>query len=168
VATVGAAGGLDVLVNNAGIVGELGVTVPDTSADLVARVFDTNVFGIVRATQAFVPLLEASDAPVVVNVSSGLGSIGITSDPERLESQIVNLAYSPSKAAVNMLTTQYAKAYPRFRINVVDPGYTATDFNDHGGHQTVEEGTDAIVRMAQVSADGPTGTYTDRNGTVPW
>jgi NAD(P)-dependent dehydrogenase (short-subunit alcohol dehydrogenase family) len=166
--TVRAAGGLDVLVNNAGIVGELGVTVPETTADLVARVFDTNVLGIVRLTQAFAPLLEESSAPVVVNVSSGLGSVAITSDPDRLESQIVNLAYSPSKAAVNMLTTQYAKAYPRFRVNVVDPGYTATDFNDNSGYQTVEEGTDAIVAMAQVDVDGPTGTYTDRHGTVPW
>ena len=164
--TVAAAGGLDVLINNAGISG--GIVEPrETGADRVARVFDTNVLGIVRVTNAFLPLLERSENPVVVNVSSGMGSLGVTTDPDRLESTLVNFAYSPSKAAVNMLTTQQAKAFPGIRINVVDPGYTGTDFN-HRGHQTVEEGTDAIVRMASVDSDGPTGTFVDRNGTVPW
>ena len=67
-----------------------------------------------------------------------------------------------------MLTSQYAKALPNMRVNAVDPGYTATDFNDHRGVQTVEEGTDAIVRMAQLDPSGPTGTYVDRHGIVPW
>ena len=67
-----------------------------------------------------------------------------------------------------MLTTQYAKAFPQMRINAVDPGYTATDFNGNRGTQSVEEGTDAIVRMAQLDATGPTGTFTDRGGVVPW
>jgi NAD(P)-dependent dehydrogenase (short-subunit alcohol dehydrogenase family) len=163
-----AAGGLDVLINNAGIVGSLSITVPETTAADVARVLDTNVLGIVRVTQAFVPLLERSDNPVIVNVSSGMGSLAVTTDPERLESRIVGLAYPASKSAVNMLTTQYAKALPGMRVNAVDPGYTATDFNGRSGHQTVEEGTDAIVAMAQVGADGPTGTFVDRHGAVPW
>ena len=97
-----------------------------------------------------------------------MGSIGRTTDPERFESTLVSLGYPTSKAALNMLTTQYAKALPRFRVNAVDPGYTATDFNDHRGTQSVQEGTDAIVAMASVGADGPTGTFTDRAGTVPW
>jgi NAD(P)-dependent dehydrogenase (short-subunit alcohol dehydrogenase family) len=67
-----------------------------------------------------------------------------------------------------MLTTQYAKALPEIRVNAVDPGYTGTDFNGHRGPQTVREGTDAIVAMAQIGAEGPTGTYTDRFGEVPW
>jgi NAD(P)-dependent dehydrogenase (short-subunit alcohol dehydrogenase family) len=67
-----------------------------------------------------------------------------------------------------MLTTQYAKALPPIRINAVDPGYTGTDFNGHRGPQTVHEGTDAIVAMAQIGPDGPTGTYVDRSGPVPW
>ena len=113
------------------------------------------------------PLLEKSDAPVVVNVSSGMGSIGVTTDPDRLESTLVNLAYSPSKAALNMLTNQYPKAYPHVKFNAVDPGYTATDFNNHGGHQTVTEGTDAIVEAATLGPDGPSGTSFDRNGVVP-
>ena len=164
---VAAAGGLDVLVNNAGIVGAL-TGVPETTAADVAHVLETNVLGLVRVTQAFLPLLERSERPVVVNVSSGMGSFGVTTDPDRFESTLVGLAYPASKAAVTMLTTQYAKALPHMRVNAVDPGYTATDFNGHRGTQSVEEGTDAIVRMAQVDGSGPTGTFVDRHGIVPW
>jgi NAD(P)-dependent dehydrogenase (short-subunit alcohol dehydrogenase family) len=167
VGEVAAAGGLDVLINNAGISGGR-IPVPDVAPADVRRVLETNVVGIVRVTQAFVPLLERSERPVVVNVSSGMGSLALTSDPDRLESTIVGLAYPTSKAAVNMLTTQYAKALPGMRVNAVDPGYTGTDFNDNRGTQTVQEGTDAIVAMAQIGPDGPTGTFTDRHGAVPW
>jgi len=164
---VAAEGGLDVLVNNAGIVGGR-KPVAELTAQDVEHVFATNVLGIVRVTQAFVPLLERSANPVVVNVSSGMGSLAITTDPSRLESTIVALAYPASKAAVNMLTTQYAKALPGMRVNAVDPGYTATDFNDNRGTQTVEEGAEAIVRMAKLDASGPTGTFVDRSGVAPW
>jgi NAD(P)-dependent dehydrogenase (short-subunit alcohol dehydrogenase family) len=160
-------GGLDVLVNNAGIAGGF-TPVPEVTADDVARVLATNVVGLVRVTQAFLPLLERSANPVVVNVSSGMGSFAITTDPARVESTIVGLAYPASKSAVTMLTTQYAKAFPHMRVNAVDPGYTATDLNRHSGTQTVEEGTDAIVGMAQLDASGPTGTFVDRHGAVPW
>jgi NAD(P)-dependent dehydrogenase (short-subunit alcohol dehydrogenase family) len=160
-------GSLDVLVNNAGISGGRKPVGEVTAQDL-QRVFDTNVFGIVRTTRAFLPLLERSQNPVIVNVSSGMGSITITSDPARIESTFVGLPYPASKTAVNMLTSQYAKAYPHMRINAVDPGYTATDFNDHSGTQTIEEGTDAIVRMAQLDASGPTGMFVDRHGPLPW
>jgi NAD(P)-dependent dehydrogenase (short-subunit alcohol dehydrogenase family) len=166
-AAVQTVGALDVLVNNAGISGGM-VQMPDVTPALVETVLATNVVGMVRVTQAFVPLLERSSNPVIVNVSSGMGSVGITSDPERLESTIVNVTYSPSKAAVNMLTTQYAKALPGIRVNCVDPGYTATDFNDHRGHKTVEQGAEIIVRMALLDRSGPTGTYVDEEGTVPW
>jgi NAD(P)-dependent dehydrogenase (short-subunit alcohol dehydrogenase family) len=164
---VAAAGGLDVLVNNAGISGGRKPISEITPAD-VRRVLETNVVGVVRVTQAFVPLLERSDNPVIVNVSSGMGSLAVTTDPERLESTIVSLGYPTSKAAVNMLTTQYAKALPEMRVNAVDPGYTCTDFNEHRGTQTVQEGAEAIVAMARIGPDGPTGTYVDRHGTVPW
>jgi len=166
-AAADAVGALDVLINNAGIVGDR-KPVLETTADDIRRVYDTNVFGVVRVTRAFLPLLEHSDNPVIVNVSSGMGSIGVTSDPERLESTIVSLAYPSSKTALNMLTSQWAKALPGMRVNAVDPGYTATDFNDHRGTQTVQEGTDAIVRMANIDQSGPTGTFTDRHNTVPW
>ncbi|HST40037.1 MAG TPA: SDR family NAD(P)-dependent oxidoreductase [Conexibacter sp.] len=166
-AEIEAAGGLDVLVNNAGIAGP-GRGPREESGDDVAVVLATNVTGIVRVTYAFLPLLERSAAPVIVNVSSGLGSFAATSDPERVESTVVTLGYTASKSAVNMITTQYAKALPGFRVNAVDPGYTATDLNGHSGPQTVEQGTDAIVQMAQVGPDGPTGTFVDRHGAAEW
>jgi NAD(P)-dependent dehydrogenase (short-subunit alcohol dehydrogenase family) len=166
-AAVAAAGGLDVLVNNAGISGGR-IPPREVTPDDMRRVLETNVVGIVRVTQAFVPLLERSANPVIVNVSSGMGSLAHTTDPERLESTIVGLAYPTSKSAVNMLTTQYAKALPGMRVNAVDPGYTGTDFNEHRGTQTVREGVEAIVAMAQIGADGPSGTFVGRHGTVPW
>jgi NAD(P)-dependent dehydrogenase (short-subunit alcohol dehydrogenase family) len=122
----------------------------------------------VRVTHAFLPLLKRSDSPVIVNVSSGMGSIAATTDPERFESTLIGIAYPSFKTAVNMLPTQYAKAFPQIRINAVDPGYTATDLNRHNGTQSVEEGTDAIVAMAKLHPSGPTGTFVDRHGAVAW
>ena len=89
-------------------------------------------------------------------------------NPDRFESSFATVVYGSSKAAVDMLTLQYAKALPDIKINAVDPGYTATDINGNSGHQTVSEGTDAIVRSATIGADGPTGTLSDRHGAVPW
>lgn len=160
-------GHLDVLVNNAGIAGS-GPTPRDVSGPDTVRTFDTNVFGIVRMMHAFLPLLEASTSPVVVNVSSGLGSFALTTDPDNIAAQFTLVAYSSSKAAVNMLTLQYARAFPGMRINAVDPGYTSTDLNGHRGTQTVEQGAVAIVRMALIGADGPTGTLVDAAGVEPW
>jgi NAD(P)-dependent dehydrogenase (short-subunit alcohol dehydrogenase family) len=158
---------LDVLINNAGIAG--GMQTPDAiTIDAFIKTFDTNVFGIVRTTLAFLPLLHKSRTPTIVNVSSGLGSFATVLDPNRIESTVVSGHYNASKAAVNMLTVQYAKALPSMRINAVDPGYTATDLNGHSGPQTVTEGTDAIVSMACAGKDGPTGTFSDRFGVRPW
>jgi NAD(P)-dependent dehydrogenase (short-subunit alcohol dehydrogenase family) len=160
-------GRLDVLINNAGIAGAAGKPA-DVTAEEVEDVFATNVFGLVRVTHAMLPLLLKSENPVIVNVASGLGSIGVVTDKERLESRFASIAYSSSKSAVTMLTVQYAKAFPELRVNVVDPGYTATDLNGNRGSQSVTEGTDAIVTLATIGSDGPTGTFQDRNGTVPW
>jgi NAD(P)-dependent dehydrogenase (short-subunit alcohol dehydrogenase family) len=160
-------GGLDVLVNNAGIVG-VRKPVAEVTADDFRYVFETNVFGIVRVTQAFLPLLERSPNPVIVNVSSGMGSLAVTTDPSRLESTLIALGYPASKSAVNMLTSQYAKAFRQMRINAVDPGYTATDLNAHRGTKTVEQGSEIIVKMAQLDSSGPTGTFVDGSGEVPW
>jgi NAD(P)-dependent dehydrogenase (short-subunit alcohol dehydrogenase family) len=172
VKAIEADGGLDVLVNNAGIEsrGEAN-TVTDaagTTADLMRRLFETNVFGLVRVTHAFLPLLQRSDAPVVVNVSSGLGSLTRVATPGTPAYAYPGVAYPTSKAAVNMITVQYAKAFPNMRINAVEPGYTATDLNGNTGTQTVEEGAEIIVRMAQVGPDGPTGGYFDAAGPLPW
>ncbi len=160
-------GSLDVLVNNAGIAGRFTAPREVTVADL-EHVYATNVFGIVRVTQAMLPLLDEAEHPVIVNVSSGLGSSARATDPEAMESAFTPIAYGSSKAAVVALTVQYAKALPGMRVNVVDPGYTGTDLNGNRGTQTVTEGTDAIVAMATIGPDGPTGTFTDRNGPVPF
>ncbi|PZE78353.1 short-chain dehydrogenase [Curtobacterium sp. MCBD17_034] len=160
-------GTLDVLVNNAGIAGGR-APLDEVDGPAIAQVLDTNTVGPVRVVHAFLPLLRRSTAPVVVNVSSGLGSFAVRADDSRIEAQIPTLSYSASKAALNMLTTIYAKWIPEVRFNVVDPGYTATDLNGNSGHQTVEEGTDAIVAMATIGADGPTGTFVDRSGAVAW
>ncbi|MGW6935362.1 SDR family NAD(P)-dependent oxidoreductase [Lentzea sp. NPDC054927] len=147
---------LDVLVNNAGICGDMRST------------FETNVFAVAHVMDAFLPLLGLSEAPSIVNVSSGVGSLSHTTNPARIEYGVFLPPYAASKAALNMLTTQYAAAYPDIRINVVDPGFTATDINDHRGTQTVEEGAEVVVRMAQIGPDGPTGGFFDRFGSVPW
>lgn len=160
------AGRLDILVNNAGIPGRW-VAPADVTADAALAVYQVNVFGLIRTTHAFLPLLRQSGG-AIVNVSSGMGSLAITSDPRRLESTLHSVLYSSSKAAVNMVTTQYAKAFPELRINAVDPGYTDTDFNGHRGTQSVEEGAEIIVRMALAGADAATGTYVSHAGTVPW
>jgi NAD(P)-dependent dehydrogenase (short-subunit alcohol dehydrogenase family) len=160
-------GSLDVLVNNAGIAGE-GLAVEETTVEQLRHVYETNVFGLVGVTQALVPLLLRSGNPVVVNVSSILGSIGATSDPKRFESVLLDLVYPSSKAAVNMLTSQYARAYPRMRINSVDPGYVITDLHPGHGGKTVEEGAEVIVWAASLGPDGPTGGFFDSDGAVPW
>jgi NAD(P)-dependent dehydrogenase (short-subunit alcohol dehydrogenase family) len=122
----------------------------------------------VRVVRAFTAPLDASSAPVVVNVSSGVGSLGYASAPGGPAADILLLGYPSSKAALNMLTIKWARAHPRWRVNSVDPSFTATDLNAHRGTQTMREGTDAIVSLACLPADGPTGTFVDRQGTVPW
>lgn len=160
-------GRVDTLINNVGITGRHVAADELTGAD-AERVFGTNVAGIVRVTSAFLPLLRESDAPAVVNVSSGVGSFAHTQNPERIEGQIVGMLYNASKSAVTMLTTQYAKALPGIRFNAADPGYTATDLNGHRGTQTVTEGTDAIVTLATETPSSGTGRFIDRFGPVPW
>jgi NAD(P)-dependent dehydrogenase (short-subunit alcohol dehydrogenase family) len=160
-------GALDVLINNAGIAGTMGEA-DDLTGAAVLRVLDVNVVGAVRTTRAFLPLLEASADPVIVNVSSGMGSLELTHDASRPESHVVAPAYTSSKAALTMLTTQHAKAFPNIRINAADPGYTATDLNANSGFQTVTEGTDAIVQLATEGPGHGSGRFVDRHGETAW
>jgi NAD(P)-dependent dehydrogenase (short-subunit alcohol dehydrogenase family) len=157
-------GHLDVLVNNAGI-----STTTDINGKLALEVFDTNAIGIIRVTQAALPLLHKSDNPVVVNVSSALGSFWAVTNPERRQFHFPSIIYGSSKAAVSMLTVQYAKTFPDIKFNAVEPGFTATDltpFSSAG--QPVEEGAKVIVRMAAIGKDGPTGTFHDGEGELGW
>jgi NAD(P)-dependent dehydrogenase (short-subunit alcohol dehydrogenase family) len=165
-------GGLDVLVNNAGVeeraAGNAVIGAAEVTADVMRATFETNVFGTVRVTHAFLPLLEKSAAPVVVNVSSGLASLTEVTTPGTPRYAYPGVAYPASKAAVNMVTVQFAKAFPGMRINAVEPGFTKTDLNGNTGTQTVEQGAEIIVRMALTGPDGPTGGYFDAEGPLPW
>jgi NAD(P)-dependent dehydrogenase (short-subunit alcohol dehydrogenase family) len=158
---------LDVLVNNAGVLGT-SFGVDDLDAAAMQAVLDTNVLGIVRVTQAALPLLRRSANPVVVNVASGVGWPRFLLTEGRDEFGVPAVPYAASKAAVIALTVQYAKNLPEFRVNVSDPGYTSTDFNRHSGHQTVTEGTDATVALALLGPDGPTGEFHDRTGRIAY
>lgn len=160
-------GSIDVLINNAGITGPRTDPAELTGGEAL-EVFNVNVAGAIRTTTAFLPLLRRSADPVIVNVSSGLGSLAFTHDPSRIESTIIAPLYTASKAALTMLTTQYAKALTDIRVNAVDPGYTATDLNGNSGTQTVTEGTDAIVGLATEKPGKGSGRFVDRTGEIAW
>ena len=169
---VEAEGGLDVLVNNAGIEARGArnevAGAAEANGAMMREVFETNTFGPVRVLHAFLPLLRRSASPVVVNVSSGLASLTHVTDPAHPGFPYPGVAYPASKTALNMVTVQYAKAFPDLRINAVEPGFTKTDLNGNTGTQTVGEGAAIIVRMALLGPDGPTGTFVDASGPLPW
>ncbi len=164
---------LDVLINNAGAPGSR-IVPAEATVDEIHSVYDTNVYGPVRVTHAFLPLLQAADNPRVVMVSSAVGAFSVVTDPEQTASKMHELAYSSSKAALNMITVRYAQALPEIKFNLVTPGevanrkFAATDMNNHTGQLTVTEGTDPIVKLAMLDADGPTGIFIDRLGPVAW
>ena len=158
-------GHLDVLVNNAGI----SATADAVNGPVALKVFDTNAVGIIRVTQAALPLLRKSENPVVVNVSSALGSFWAVTNPERRQFHYPSIIYGASKAAVSMLTVQYAKALPDIKFNAVEPGFTATDLTPaSGAGQPVEKGAEVIVRMATIGKDGPTSTFQENGDELAW
>lgn len=162
-------GRLDVLINNAGISG--GFTKPrDITATDMEQVYNTNVFGLVRVTNHFIPLLENSEQPIIVNVSSGLGSFGMVNDSSKAESKVNSLAYCSSKSAVTMLTVQYAKDLTHMQVNTADPGSTNTDLVGDASNNAkpATEGIKPIVKLATIDKDGPTGTFIDGDGQMPW
>jgi NAD(P)-dependent dehydrogenase (short-subunit alcohol dehydrogenase family) len=157
-------GRLDVLVNNAGISATGDVTGP-----VALQVFDTNAVGLIRVTQEALPLLQKSENPVVVNVSSALGSFWAVTNPERRQFHFPSIIYGASKAAVSMLTVQYAKTFPEIKFNAVEPGFTATDLTPFSGAgQPVEKGAEVMVRMATIGKDGPTGTFQEDEDELAW
>jgi NAD(P)-dependent dehydrogenase (short-subunit alcohol dehydrogenase family) len=163
-------GRLDVLVNNAGIAGTGFVPPSGTTVEAVREVFDTNVYGVIRVTNAMLPLLLRSPAPRIVNVSSMVGSLAVQSDPAGPLSVLPpTVAYPVSKTALNAVTVQYARELAgRILVNAADPGYCATDLNDHRGWRTAAEGAATAVRLATLEADGPTGGFFNDDGPVAW
>jgi NAD(P)-dependent dehydrogenase (short-subunit alcohol dehydrogenase family) len=172
-------GHLDVLVNNAGITGAAADSPMDAHAqtpsvadlDVVRAVFEINVYGVIAVTNAMLPLLRRSPAPRIVNVSSHGASLALNSDPDGPFAALPPVAaYSPSKAALNALTVQYANELRKdgFLVNAAAPGFVATDINGHTGHLTAAEGAAVVVRLATLAADGPTGGFFGAEGPVPW
>lgn len=164
-------GHLDVLINNAGIA-DLSTDGPASvaSIDTIKRIFATNFFGTVEFTQPFLPLLKAAPAARIVNVSSGLGSLGLNNDANSPYYGVKILGYNSSKAALNMFTVNLAWELrdTKIKVNSICPGYTATDLNNNSGPQTIEEGSIAIVKYAQIGEDGPTGGFFHKDGEYPW
>jgi NAD(P)-dependent dehydrogenase (short-subunit alcohol dehydrogenase family) len=162
-------GKLDVLVNNAGIITD---QVKPSEADLalVKKAYETNVFAPIRMIQVFLPLLKKSEGGRIVNVSSGLGSLTLASDPQGPFDAINVLGYCTSKTALNSVTVQFAKELRStpIKINSICPGYCATDLNGHSGPRSAEQGAVAAVRLATVAADGPSGKYFNEDGPIEW
>jgi NAD(P)-dependent dehydrogenase (short-subunit alcohol dehydrogenase family) len=164
-------GHLDALVNNAGITGGYGQGPSTAEIDTVRAVFDTNVFGVLRVTNAMLPLLTRAPAPRIVNVSSSVGSMAQQGDPDGPLAELpASAAYVPSKSALNSLTLQYAKdlAKTGVLVNAACPGWCATDLNNHRGLRTAAQGAAIAVRLATLGPDGPTGGFFDDDGPVPW
>jgi NAD(P)-dependent dehydrogenase (short-subunit alcohol dehydrogenase family) len=167
------AGRLDVLVNNAGISGEVGPgwgQDPTTlDLDLVRTVVETNVIGVIRVTNALLPLLRRSASPRIVNVSSGVGSLTRQADPD-IEIGPVMAAYAPSKSFLNAVTVQYARqlAGTGILINAACPGLVATDLTGFLGPRTPEQGAATAIRLATLADGGPSGSFWEDDGVVPW
>jgi NAD(P)-dependent dehydrogenase (short-subunit alcohol dehydrogenase family) len=168
-------GRLDVLINNAGVSLEQGRPAPsELDVGLLRQIFETNVFGVVAVTNTFLPLLRRSAAGRIVNVSSALGSLTAWSDPASPMRRYAPLllGYNSSKTALNAVTLHYAAELARtpIKVNAASPGYVATDLNEHRGTlKLADEGSvAAIVRLATLPDDGPTGAFLSEDGPVPW
>jgi NAD(P)-dependent dehydrogenase (short-subunit alcohol dehydrogenase family) len=166
---------LDALINNAGINGGMPQEALSTTIDQLQNVFNTNLYGVVRVTQAFVDLLRKSEQPRIVNISSSGCSLALQSDPTWKYYDHKSAVYAPSKAAMNMYTIAlaYELKDANFKVNAVCPGFVATDFNEHRGTGTVQEAGTRIAKYATIGEDGPTGKflseeYNLETGECPW
>lgn len=161
---------LDILINNAGISGQQPQTFSAGDIDNLRTLFDTNFFGAVQTTQQFMPLLAKSPHPVIVNVSSEVGSLAMHSSAGKSANWDLFSAYGSSKTALNAFTIMLANELKNtaFRVNSVTPGYTATDLNQHKGLKTAEEGARPIVHVATQSDEVTTGKFYKDSGEVAW
>ncbi|WP_245855684.1 SDR family oxidoreductase [Paenibacillus rigui] len=163
-------GYLDILINNAGVFFEGNTPPSELELSVLKRTYETNVFGVFSVTKAILPLLKKSSAGRIVNLSSGLGSLNLNSNPTSEFYNVNSLAYNSSKTAVNALTVLFAKELrdTPIKFNSVCPGFTATDLNGNSGYRTVEQAASSVVKLATINNDGPTGGFFDENGVVPW
>ncbi|MGC4896094.1 SDR family NAD(P)-dependent oxidoreductase [Micromonospora sp. DT31] len=165
------AGGLDVLVNNAGVTGGGQQRPGDVDLATVRTAVEVNVIGVVRVTEAMLPLLRRSASPRIVNMSSGVGSLARQSaSAGEHETGPLAVAYSPSKTMLNAVTIQYARALAdtNILINAACPGFTATDLNGFRGVRTPQQGAAIAIRLATLPDGGPTGGYFEDAGVIPW
>ncbi|KQX00604.1 SDR family oxidoreductase [Flavobacterium sp. Root420] len=168
-------GKLDILINNAGISGEFPQNASNASIVAIQHVFDTNFFGVISVTQAFLELLKKSDAPRISNITSGLGSLTLHSDPNWKYYNFKATSYVTSKAALNAytITLAYELKDLSFKVNAIDPGYTSTDFNHHSGPGTVESAATFIIKHTVTDDTAPTGMFysndiEDESEVSPW
>ncbi|MFC8358557.1 SDR family oxidoreductase [Streptomyces griseorubiginosus] len=163
------AGRLDVLVNNAGVAGGWPEEPSTVDLETVRRLVETNVMGVIRVTNAMLPLLRRSSHPRIVNQSSHVSSLTLQTAPG-VDLGGISGAYAPTKTFLNAVTIQYAKELSgtNILINNACPGYVATDLNGFSGTRTPEQGAAIAVRLATLPDDGPTGQMFDDSGVVPW
>ena len=156
---------LDILINNAGISGGFPQHASSTDILTIRKVFDTNFFGTIQVNQVFMPLLKKSDNAVIVNVTSGLASLTMHSDPNWKYYPVKSAAYGPSKTALNAYTIAlaYELRDTAIKVNAVDPGYTDTDFNNHTGTLHVTEAARQIIQYAILEKEGPRGKFFSRD-----
>ncbi|MFG3518658.1 SDR family NAD(P)-dependent oxidoreductase [Nocardia nova] len=163
------AGGLDVLVNNAAITGGMPQAPTLVDPATVREAVETNVIGVIRVTNAMLPMLRRSAAPRIVNMSSSVGSLTLQTTPSA-DTGPLSAAYAASKTFLNAVTVQYVKelADTNILINSGCPGYTATDLNGFRGVRTPQQGAAIAIHLATLPDDGPTGGFFSDAGTVPW
>lgn len=163
-------GALDILVNNAGIAVDMTKAPSEVRMQDMKAVYEVNLFGPVRVTQAFLPLLKNADQARIVMMSSGVGSLTLITDPTSIYSTVNLLDYTSSKVALNAVTVSFAKELEPLgiKVNAVEPGHVRTDLNGNSGVLTPEEGAATVIKMALLGPNGPTGGFFGSHGRQPW
>jgi NAD(P)-dependent dehydrogenase (short-subunit alcohol dehydrogenase family) len=161
---------LDILINNAGILGATPQDAINFPTTEIRKIFDTNFFGLIEVTQEFIPLLLKTEAGRIINISSPLASLTLHNNPNWVFYDIKPSGYTPSKVAMNAYTVMLAHSLKEtsIKVNAINPGYTATDFNNNSGTNTADHAAKVVVKYALMKEDSPTGKYFDEHAEMPW